>query len=182
MILALAGGVGGAKLARGLAAVLPPGELTIVVNTGDDFEHLGLTVCPDIDTITYTLAGLANAAQGWGLEGESWGFMDAVRRLGGADWFQLGDRDLATHVLRTERMKRETLSAITADFAHRLGIRRAIVPMSDDPVRSVILTDEGELPFQDYFVRLRCEPVFRGMRYDGIEAARPSPAFPRRAR
>lgn len=177
MIVALAGGVGGAKLAAGLAAVLPPEELLIAVNVGDDFEHLGLTVCPDLDTVTYTLAGLANRVQGWGIEGETWNFMAMLRTLGGEDWFNLGDRDMALHVLRTQLLKTHTLSEITARFAQRLGIRHRIVPVSDDPVRSVVETDEGELAFQDYFVRRRCEPRFLSIRYGGADAAAPSPAL-----
>lgn len=177
MIVALAGGVGGAKLAAGLAAVLPPEALLIAVNVGDDFEHLGLTVCPDLDTVTYTLAGLANRAQGWGIEGETWNFMAMLRDLGGEDWFNLGDRDMALHVLRTQLLKTHRLSEITARFAQRLGIRHRIVPVSDDPVRSVVETDEGELAFQDYFVRRRCEPRFLSIRYGGADAAAPSPAL-----
>ncbi|WP_016744096.1 2-phospho-L-lactate transferase CofD family protein, partial [Rhizorhabdus wittichii] len=174
MILALAGGVGGARLARGLAAILPPEKLTIAVNTGDDFEHLGLLICPDIDTVCYTLAGINNAAQGWGLEGESWAFMDALGKLGGESWFNLGDRDLATHVLRTGMIGRQSLSEITALLAGRMGIAHRIIPMSDDRVRTMVDTDEGELPFQQYFVRRRAEPRFRAIRFDGIETARPS--------
>ncbi|ARR56648.1 2-phospho-L-lactate transferase [Rhizorhabdus wittichii DC-6] len=174
MILALAGGVGGARLARGLAAILPPEKLTIAVNTGDDFEHLGLLVCPDIDTVCYTLAGINNATQGWGLEGESWAFMDALGKLGGESWFNLGDRDLATHMLRTGMIGRQSLSEITALLAGRMGIAHRIVPMSDDRVRTMVDTDEGELPFQQYFVRRRAEPRFRAIRFDGIETARPS--------
>jgi LPPG:FO 2-phospho-L-lactate transferase len=177
MILALAGGVGGARLARGLAGVLKPGELSIVVNTGDDFEHLGFLVCPDIDTVCYTLAGLNNVAQGWGLEGESWAFMDAIRRLGGESWFNLGDRDLATHTLRTTMLRSHSLSEITAHIAARLGIAHPIAPMSDDPVRSIVDTDEGELAFQHYFVRRRAEPRFRSIRFKGAETARPSAAL-----
>ena len=178
MILALAGGVGGAKLANGLAAVLPPGSLTVAVNIADDFEHLGLTICPDIDTVTYTLAGINDTKQGWGLEQESWAFLDSLATLGGETWFRLGDRDLATHVQRMLRLRAgDTLSAITTDFATRLGIAQAIVPISDDPVRSFVMTDEGELPFQDYFVRRRCEPRFVAIRYEGAESARPSPAL-----
>jgi len=178
MILALAGGVGGAKLANGLAAVLPPGSLTVAVNIADDFKHLGLTICPDIDTVTYTLAGINDTKQGWGLEQESWAFLDSLATLGGETWFRLGDRDLATHVQRMLRLRAgDTLSAITADFATRLGIAQAIVPISDDPVRSFVMTDEGELPFQDYFVRRRCEPRFVAIRYEGAESARPSPAL-----
>lgn len=176
MIVALAGGVGGARLANGLAAVLPPSELTVVVNTGDDFEHLGLAICPDLDTVTYTLAGLNDRERGWGVQGESWAFMHALKRLGGEDWFLLGDQDLATHVLRTEALRAgRTLSEVTAEFARRLGIGAAILPMSDDPVRSVVETDEGALPFQHYFVRRRCEPRFTGIRFECAEQASPAP-------
>lgn len=178
MIVALAGGVGGARLANGLAGVLQPGELLVAVNVGDDFEHLGLTICPDIDTVTYTLAGLNDRERGWGVKDESWAFMDTLRKLGGPDWFALGDRDLAKHVLRTDRLRRgDTLTAITQDIARACGIVQTIVPVSDDPVRSIVETDEGALPFQDYFVRRRCEPVFRGIRYEGAETARPAPAL-----
>lgn len=173
--LALAGGVGGARLAAGLARALPAGHLTVAVNTGDDFDHVGLHIAPDIDTVTYTLAGINNAEQGWGIGGESWATMNALKRLGGPDWFLLGDQDLATHILRTQRLRAgETLSAITADFAARLGINQTIVPMSDDPVRSIVETDEGTLPFQEYFVRRRCEPRFLSIRFDGVEKARPA--------
>lgn len=177
MILALAGGVGGAKLARGLAAVLPPEALAIVVNTGDDFEHLGFPISPDLDTVCYTLAGINNTAQGWGLAGESWAFMDALGTLGGETWFNLGDRDIATHSVRRGMLGSHSLSQITAHLARQMGIAHRIVPMSDDPVRSIIDTDEGELAFQHYFVRRRAEPRFRSIRFDGIEAAAPSPAF-----
>ena len=176
-VLALAGGVGGAKLAEGLAAILPPGELIVAVNVGDDFEHLGLRISPDIDTVTYTLAGLSNKEQGWGLEGETWNFITALERLGGESWFRLGDRDIATHIERTRRLKRETLSAVTADFATRLGIKQAIVPVSDDPVRTMVVTDRGLLAFQDYFVRLRCGPRVERLEFPGIEDMRPSPGF-----
>lgn len=177
MILALAGGVGGARLANGLTAVLPPDKLSIIVNVGDDFEHLGLLVCPDLDTVCYTLAGVNNRSQGWGLEGESWAFMEALGKLGGESWFNLGDRDLATHITRKSMLGRESLSAITAFIANKLGIAHKIAPMSDDPVRSIIDTDEGELTFQHYFVRRRAEPRFRSIRFEGAELASPSPAF-----
>lgn len=178
MIAALAGGVGGARLANGLATILPPGALTVVVNVGDDFEHMGLYICPDIDTVTYTLAGLNDRERGWGVKGETWNFMDAVRKLGGPDWFALGDRDLAKHVLRSERLRQgERLSLITADIASASGIVQFVVPASDDPVRSIVDTDEGQLGFQDYFVRRRCEPAFRSIRFEGAEAARPAPAL-----
>lgn len=177
MILALAGGVGGARLAHGLAASLPPEELTIVVNTGDDFEHLGLHISPDIDTVTYTLAGLNNPQLGWGLTGESWAFMGALKRLGGADWFHLGDQDMATHVERTWRLKTQPLSAITADFCARLGVRHRVAPMTDDPVRTMVETDDGQLAFQDYFVRRHCAPRFRSVSFSGLETASPSVAL-----
>jgi LPPG:FO 2-phospho-L-lactate transferase len=172
MIVALAGGVGGARLALGLAAELPPERLAIVVNTGDDFEHLGLAISPDIDTVTYTLAGLNNPALGWGRIDETWSFMETLAALGGETWFRLGDRDLALHVLRTAALARgERLSDVTQAIAQRLGVRHRIVPMSDDPVRTFVLTDRGELPFQDYFVRLRCEPRVSGFRFAGSETA-----------
>jgi LPPG:FO 2-phospho-L-lactate transferase len=176
-ILALAGGVGGARLAAGLARVLAPDQLTVVVNTGDDFEHLGLHVSPDIDTVTYTLAGISNAAQGWGLANETFRAMEAIRTLGGADWFALGDQDLATHILRTLKLRTQTLSEITAQFAQFLGVRHSIIPMSDDPVRSFIETDEGRLAFQEYFVRRRCAPIFRSIDFEGLDTALPSRGF-----
>ncbi|MFN3472597.1 MAG: 2-phospho-L-lactate transferase [Blastomonas sp.] len=178
MIVALAGGVGGARLANGLAAILRPEQLLIAVNTGDDFEHMGLTICPDIDTVTYTLAGLNDRERGWGIRDETWSFMDSVKTLGGPHWFALGDRDLAKHVLRTDRLRQgESLSTVTRDIAQACGIAQCIVPMSDDPVRSIIITDEGEMPFQDYFVRRRCEPVYRGIRFEGAAEARASAAL-----
>ena len=180
MIVALAGGVGGAKLAVGLAAVLPPGELTIVVNTGDDFEHLGFTICPDLDTVMYTLAGVNNPRTGWGRAGETWRFMQEMKRIGGEDWFQLGDRDLVTHVLRREALRRgEPLSKITQDLATRFGIQHTIVPMSDTPVRTRVKTAAGELAFQDYFVRQRCAPHVTGFRFAGARNARVPDALAR---
>jgi LPPG:FO 2-phospho-L-lactate transferase len=177
-VIALCGGVGGAKLAFGLAKVLPAADLTIVVNTGDDFEHLGLAVSPDIDTVVYTLGGLSDRERGWGLAGETWGFMSALRRLGGEDWFQLGDHDLAMHVERTRRLAAgETLSAVTAGLAAALGLAHAIVPMSDRPVRTWVDTEIGPLAFQPYFVRERCVPVAEAVRFVGAAEARPSPAF-----
>ncbi|MFT3721121.1 2-phospho-L-lactate transferase [Pseudorhodoferax sp.] len=178
MIIALAGGVGGAKLVDGLAAVLPPAELLAVVNTGDDFDHLGLRVCPDLDTVMYTLAGRANPETGWGLAGESWQFMQALERLGGETWFRLGDQDLATHVRRTGLLAQgRTLSEVTASLCAALGVAHRVLPMSDDPVRTMVRIDEGEIGFQDYFVRRHCEPVLRGLRYAGAEAARPAPGL-----
>ena len=174
MIVALAGGVGGARLAVGLAALLPPDRLTIVVNTGDDFEHLGFSISPDLDTVMYTLAGVADAERGWGRRDETWRFMEALGELGGDDWFRLGDRDLAVHVIRTRALATGArLSDITRELADRLGVRHAIVPMADEPVRTFVVTDSGELPFQEYFVRRRCEPVVSGFRFEGAERARP---------
>ena len=175
--VALCGGIGGAKLALGLARVLPADGLTIVVNTGDDFRHLGLHVSPDVDTVLYTLAGLSNTELGWGLAGETWGFMEAMERLGGATWFRLGDRDLATHALRTTMLADgRTLSEITAHLARRLGIGPTIVPMSDAPVATVVETDEGTLAFQTYFVGRRAEPRIRSIRFEGADLAHPAPA------
>ncbi|MCE3290718.1 MAG: LPPG:Fo 2-phospho-L-lactate transferase [Caulobacter sp.] len=177
-VLALCGGVGGAKLAFGLAAELAAVDLTLAVNTGDDFEHLGLTVCPDIDTVLYTLAALSDRERGWGLAGETWNFMAATRRLGGEDWFQLGDQDLATHVERSRRLAAgESLSAVTDHLARALGLKATIAPMSDQPVRTFVRTDEGELAFQHYFVRERCAPLVRGIRFEGAAQARPSAAL-----
>jgi LPPG:FO 2-phospho-L-lactate transferase len=178
MILAFAGGVGGARLANGLARILPAGALTIAVNTGDDFEHLGLHISPDPDTVMYTLAGLNDSARGWGLAGETFHAMAAIKRLGGEDWFALGDNDLATHLERTRRLKAgEPLSQITADFCARLGITQTILPATDDRLRTLVLTGAEELAFQDYFVRRRCEPAVTGLRFEGAAKARPSPGL-----
>lgn len=172
----LTGGVGGAKFVLGLERCGLLDELTAIVNTGDDFRHLGLHVSPDIDTLLYTLAGKANQAQGWGREGESWSFMDALVSLGGPDWFRLGDGDLALHVLRTERLARgETLSAITAGFARAWGIAATILPMSDQPVATHLDTDEGPLEFQRYFVERQCAPQVGAIRFVGAERARAAP-------
>jgi LPPG:FO 2-phospho-L-lactate transferase len=176
VIIALSGGIGGTKLALGLSRVLPPEELLIIANTGDDFEHYGLTICPDTDTLLYTLAGLDNPQLGWGRADESWAFMETLAALGGADWFRLGDRDLALHVLRSHRLRAgDSLSAITDDFRQRFGIGPRILPMSDDPVRTKIGTDQGWLDFQDWFVRLRAEPLARAVKFAGVEQARPQP-------
>lgn len=171
-ILALSGGIGGAKLAVGLQHVLPPGELTVAVNTGDDFEHLGLAISPDIDTLIYTLAGVQNPELGWGRANESWNFMAEIERLGGENWFRLGDKDLAVHIERTRRLNAgEKLSGITADFARHFGILGRVLPMSNDLVRTMVITDEGTLDFQHYFVGRRCEPVVRGIAYAGAADA-----------
>ena len=176
-VLALCGGIGGVKLALGMSHIVAPENLAILVNTGDDFEHLGLTICPDVDTVTYTLAGLNNTELGWGLAGETWAFMDQLKKLGGEDWFNLGDRDLALHVERTRRLNAgESLAAITGDVAHKLGIAPALWPMSDDPVRTVLDTDEGTLEFQRYFVGRQAQPAVSAIRYDGGESAAVNPA------
>ena len=171
-IVALAGGVGGAKLAHGLAQILKPEELTIIVNTGDDFEHYGLTICPDLDTVCYTLAGLANPETGWGRVNETWNAFENFSKLGGADWFRLGDQDLGTHLERTRRLKGgDSLSQITKDFCKAWGVEHTILPMSDQPVRTIVDTDEGELAFQEYFVHRRCEPRVKGFRFEGVDLA-----------
>ena len=172
----LTGGVGGAKLVLGLAQILPPSSLTAIVNTGDDFTHLGLAISPDIDTLLYTLSGKANAAQGWGREGESWSFMSALRTLGGASWFQLGDGDLALHVLRTAALASgQPLSRIIAGFARAWDIGPAILPMTDGRVATMLTTDEGELDFQHYFVARRCAPIVSAIRFEGAAQATPAP-------
>jgi len=177
-VLALSGGIGGAKLALGLYRILPPGALMVVAKTGDDFEHLGLAISPDIDTLLYTLAGLDNPELGWGRRDETWTFMKALESLGGETWFNLGDGDLATHVERTRRLAAgESLSQIADDFRRRLGISARLLPMSDDRVRTRLRTAEGWLDFQDYFVRQRCRPVVREIAFAGADQARPQPNF-----
>ena len=176
-VVALSGGIGGAKLSLGLLHILPPRKLSVIVNTGDDFQHLGLYITPDIDTTLYTLAGLANPETGWGLRDETWSFMEAQRRRGGTTWFKLGDRDLEMHAERTWRLGcGETLSAVTSHFARSLGIDANILPMSDDTVRTRVATPEGELDFQDYFVRQQCRPQVTALHYAGAAAAQLSPA------
>jgi len=173
-IVALAGGVGGAKLAHGLAQILPPEDLTIIVNTGDDFEHLGLTICPDLDTVCYTLAGLANPDTGWGRENETWNTITNIEKLGGPNWFRLGDQDIATHLERTRRLKGgKLLSQVTKEFCEAWGVKQTVLPMTDSPVRTIVNTDEGELAFQEYFVHRHCEPRVKGFRFDGVEVAEP---------
>jgi LPPG:FO 2-phospho-L-lactate transferase len=175
-IVALAGGVGGAKLAHGLAQILPPEDLTVIVNTGDDFEHYGLYICPDLDTVCYTLAGLANPETGWGRLNESWNVIENTSKLGGPDWFRLGDQDLGTHLERTRRLKGwQTLTQITKDFCKAWGVEHLVLPMSDQPVRTIVETEEGDLAFQEYFVHRRCEPRVRGFQFEGIEQAEPAP-------
>jgi LPPG:FO 2-phospho-L-lactate transferase len=177
-VLALSGGVGGAKLAAGLCALLPPDQLTIAVNTGDDFEHLGLTICPDLDSVTYALAGLNDTQRGWGVADETWQAMAMLRRLGEADWFNLGDRDLAMHLARSWRLRRgESLSSVTAQLTAQLGIAHRLVPMSDDQVRTQIRSQGEWLDFQRYFVAEQCRPVADAIRFAGIEEARPAPGL-----
>jgi LPPG:FO 2-phospho-L-lactate transferase len=177
-VVALSGGVGGAKLAYGLSKIVSAQDLLVVANTADDFEHLGLAISPDLDTLMYTLAGLANPHTGWGVRDETWTFMSALERLGGETWFKLGDRDLATHIERTRRLRTgETLSQITADFCTRLKTAARIVPMTDDKVRTRLRTDEGWLDFQDYFVRRQCEPAVSEIVFDGAATARAQPEF-----
>lgn len=177
-VIALCGGVGGAKLAFGLTRLLEPDALSLIVNTGDDFEHLGLTICPDIDTVAYTLAGLSDRERGWGLAGESWNFMEQVRQLGGQGWFNLGDKDLAMHIERTRLLRAGLpLSEATNKLTAALGLRHAIIAMSDQPVRTIVETAEGLMPFQHYFVREQCRPVVNAIRFEGAKSASPSPAF-----
>jgi LPPG:FO 2-phospho-L-lactate transferase len=177
-VLALCGGVGGAKLALGLTRLLPPEQLTIVVNTGDDFEHFGLTVCPDLDTVTYTLSGLSNSELGWGRQDESWNCLETLEQLGAETWFRLGDRDLAIHLARRALLDRgQSLSQATAEITRRLGIAHPVVPMSDAPVRTVVDTEAGALSFQHYFVREQCRPAVRGFRFAGAAEAGLAPGF-----
>jgi LPPG:FO 2-phospho-L-lactate transferase len=174
-VAALAGGVGGARLADGLAQNLPPEDLTVIVNVGDDFDYFGLHICPDLDTVCYTLAGLSNPATGWGLVGETWNALENIGLLGGPTWFRLGDRDLGTHLERTRRLaKGEKLSQITGDFCRGWGIKLTVLPASDDSVLTWVYTDEGEVPFQEYFVHRQCRPRVSGFRFAGAEQSSPA--------
>lgn len=174
-VVALAGGVGGARLADGLAQVLPPENLTVIVNNGDDFEHLGLKICPDLDTVCYTLAKIANPDTGWGRLDETWHVLESLAALGGPTWFRLGDRDIGTHLERTRRLGLgERLSQITSDFCRAWGVNLTVLPMSDDLVQTWVYTDEGVLPFQEYFVHRRCQPRVSGFCFDGAGQARPA--------
>jgi LPPG:FO 2-phospho-L-lactate transferase len=170
-VAVLTGGVGGAKLVLGLAQIMPAEDITAIINTGDDFVHLGLPISPDIDTLLYTLAGKANAAQGWGREGESWNFMAALKSLGGPDWFNLGDGDLALHVMR---LAGGTKSETTVRFAQAWGIGVKMLPMSNDRVATMLETDSGRLPFQNYFVEQRCAPIVSAISFVGAGAAKPA--------
>ena len=172
-VVALAGGVGGAKMAVGLQAALPPGALTVIVNTGDDFEHWGVTICPDVDTMLYNLAGVNNPVMGWGREDESFHLLETMGNLGGEDWFRLGDKDMALHLRRNEWLQQGIrLSEVTDRLRRAFGIPSHVLPMSDEPVRTLVHTDEGDLPFQHYFVRLRCEPIVMDLSFVGAEYAR----------
>jgi LPPG:FO 2-phospho-L-lactate transferase len=175
--LALCGGVGGAKLTFGLAQVLPADALTVAVNVGDDFEHLGLTICPDLDTVLYTLAGVVHPEQGWGRADETWGVLAELRRLKGESWFLLGDRDIALHLLRGQLLQQgRSLSEAIAELALRLGVVTSLAPVSDSRLRTIINTESGPLAFQDYFVRLRCEPSVRSVEFEGAADATLSPS------
>ncbi len=176
-VVALAGGVGGAKLADGLAQALHPEDLTIIVNTGDDFEFWGLYICPDMDTVCYTLAGLANPDTGWGRQEETFRALENIRRLGGPAWFNIGDQDLGTHIERTRRLKEgQLLSDITREFCIAWGVGPTVLPMTNQAVPTMVDTQEfGELAFQEYFVHLQCAPKVKGFRFAGIENAQPAP-------
>ena len=175
-VVALCGGVGGAKLAQGLGAALPPEDLSLIVNTGDDFRHLGLHISPDLDSVIYALAGLSDPVRGWGRRDETWTFMGALEGLGGESWFQLGDGDLAMHVERTWRLAQgATLSEVTAHLCRALKVAIRVLPMSDDPVRTRVLTADGWLDFQEYFVHRQCRPAVQGFTFAGAETARAQP-------
>ena len=175
-IVALAGGVGGAKLADGLAQVMQPEYLTIIVNTADDFTFLGLRISPDLDTVCYTLAGLANPATGWGRINETWKVLETIKQLGMPAWFRIGDSDLATHLVRSFRYDEGwKLSQITQEFCKLWGVRARVLPMSDEVIQTWVSSDEGDLEFQEYFVHRRCEPVVKGFYFDGAEQSQPAP-------
>jgi LPPG:FO 2-phospho-L-lactate transferase len=172
-IVALAGGVGGAKLAHGLYLELAPDELTVVVNTADDFNLFGLRICPDADTVTYTLGGIANPETGWGIAGDTFATLEMLARYGRETWFRIGDRDFATHLARTERLRQgANLTAVTAELASALGIRAALLPMCDEPVATRVTTPDGSLEFQEYFVRRHHEDTVTGVEFRGIERAK----------
>lgn len=174
-VLALSGGVGGAKLALGLESLLPAGAMDVLVNTADDFTHLGLKICPDIDTALYTLSGLADQSRGWGLADETWQAMSALESIGGETWFRLGDKDLATHLWRTQQLAEgASLGSVTAALAKAWGVGSHILPMCEEQVQTIVKTDEGDLPFQQYFVGRQCEPSVTGFDFSGIEQARPN--------
>lgn len=175
-VVALAGGVGGAKLAHGLARILLPEKLTVIVNTGDDFEHLGLRICPDLDTVCYTLADLANPETGWGRIGETWHALASMAELGGPTWFRLGDRDLGTHLERTRLLTLGwPLSRITKEFCRAWNVEQSILPVTDDIVPTIVYTDQGVLPFQEYFVKNKCQPKVKGFEFSNVDEATPAP-------
>jgi LPPG:FO 2-phospho-L-lactate transferase len=177
-ILALSGGVGGAKLARGLAQVMPPENLAIVCNTADDFEHMGLIICPDLDSVMYALAGRNDTGRGWGLADETWHVMNALKAIHPDAWFQLGDKDLATHLARTEILTSgQPLSVATRALCDAYGVAQTLLPMTDDRVRTKVATENGEMDFQTYFVREQCQPAVTGFRFDGIGHAAPHPQW-----
>jgi LPPG:FO 2-phospho-L-lactate transferase len=174
-VTALAGGVGGAKLVDGLAQILPPEDLTVIVNTGDDFEHFGLYICPDIDTICYTLAGLANPTSGWGRCDETWFVMESIKSVDGPSWFNLGDKDLGTHLERTRLFSQgQKLSTIVRNFCKIWGIGPTVLPMSDDKISTIVTTEDGDLPFQEYFVKNQCKPRVKGFRFEGVNTSSPT--------
>ena len=174
-VVALAGGVGGAKLADGIAG-LGLSTLTVIVNTGDDFKHFGLYISPDLDTVCYNLAGMECPDTGWGRAEDSWETFSEIKKLGGPTWFSLGNKDLATHLERTRRLNNgEKLSQITTDFCQRWGVKASVLPMSDDLVPTIVKTNQGDLNFQDYFVKLKCEPEVSGFFYQGADKAQPAP-------
>lgn len=175
-VVMLSGGIGGAKLALGCSRdMVSPGDLTVIANTGDDFRHYGLHIAPDIDTLMYTLADTVNQETGWGRSDETWNFMSAFSEVGGDTWFNLGDRDLATHILRTSRLDNgESLTSITRDLVRCMGVESRILPMSDGTIRTEVHTQSGWIGFQEYFVRERCEPEIDAIRFSGSEQAEPS--------
>ena len=177
-ILAITGGVGGAKLALGLSKILSPEQVMFAVNIGDDFTHLGLHISPDIDSLTYALAEQNNQELGWGRAGETWQFIETLGSLGGDDWFRLGDKDMALHMRRSGLLSDgATLTEATAEITRRMGIAHAVVPISNDPIRTVVQSEQGDLAFQHYFVRERCQPAVSGFRFDGIESATLNPVI-----
>ena len=175
-VVALAGGVGAAKFLSGLIEIVPPEDLTIIVNTGDDFLWMNLFICPDLDTVTYTLARLSNLETGWGVQGDTFRCLDRLQQIGCETWFRIGDLDLATHLFRTDRMRNgRSLSEVTREICARNGIQCRILPMTDSPVPTQIHTDQGVLAFQEYFVRRKCEPAVKGISFEGAELSRPAP-------
>ena len=175
-VVALAGGVGGARMVDGLARCLLPENLSVIVNIGDDFDHLGLRICPDLDTVCYSLAGIANPDTGWGRADETWNALENLVQLGGPDWFRVGDRDLGTHLERTRRLREGwSLSQICRVFCEGWGIRVAVMPATDDYVPTLVYTQDGTMPFQEYFVRQQCKPKVTGFKFENVEGARPAP-------